>query len=595
VSRVEPLRGPLGPAEALAPSFAAIACDYDGTVATHDRIAPDVVAALRAVRGHGVRLILVTGRTFFELTRVCEHLDLFDVVIAENGGVLFVPAEQAIRDLAPPPPLRLLAELDRRGVQYQVGRTIVDTFRSDEARIRDAMAAAGVQLVLVPNRAALMLLAPGVSKGSGVQHAIRRLGLSHHDVLGIGDAENDLDLFAVCGWSACPGNAVEEVKNGVDWVFPGDNGGSVARALTTSVLEGRLPPPARGRRAVDLGWARQTGERVAISAHGVNVLVNGDSMSGKSWLVGGLVERLVDRRYGVCVIDPEGDYHVLAAIPTVTSLEVQDAADWERAINLFRHDPSACVIADLSNAADADKARLVGLGLCALLDLRRECRLPHWVFLDEAHYWLGEGERAADLVAAEKGFCLATYRASALASTVRKGVDLFLFARTTAPDETRFVHESLPGAREAGEHLCAAFGELGLGEFVLVRADTGCAGAVSFQAAPRRTEHVRHRRKYADIPVPSERSFFFRAPDGRLLARAATLGEFARAVTAVDEAVLAGHARRLDFSRWLFDVFQERRLGRQVRQVEQRCASGELRHLRAALTRLLSAWLARRP
>jgi len=189
---------------------------------------------------------------------------------------------------------------------------------------------------------------------------------------------------------------------------------------------------------------------------------------------------------------------------------------------------------------------------------------------------------------------VSTTRAGALASTVRKGIDLFVFARTTTPDGTRFVRECIPGSDEAGDHLCAAFGELSLGEFVLVRADTGCAGAVSFQAAPRRTEHVRHRRKYADIPVAADRNFFFRAADGRLLARAATLGEFAKAIEIVDEAILTEHARRLDFSRWLFEVFQERRLGRQIRQIEQRCARGDIRRLRVALTRLLSAWLPRR-
>jgi hypothetical protein len=433
-----------------------------------------------------------------------------------------------------------------------------------------------------------------VSKGSGVQHAIRRLGLSHHDVLAIGDAENDLDMFGVCGFSASPGNAVEEVRARVDWVFSGNDGGSVARALSTSVLEGRLPVPARGRREVDVGWARQTGEPVALAARGVNVLVNGDSMSGKSWLVGGLVERLVDRRYGVCVIDPEGDYHVLTAIPSVTSVEVREAGDWERAVDLFRHDPSACVVADLFNAGDADKARLIAAGLQALRALRHECRLPHWIFLDEAHYWLGDGAPATDLVLDDKGFCLATYRASALAPSVRKGIDLFVFARTTAPEETRFVRETIAGSEDACERLCAAFAELGLGEFVLVRAETGSAGAVSFQAAPRRTEHVRHRRKYADIPVLPDLNFFFRGPDGRLLARAATLGEFAKAVATVDEAVLNDHARRLDFSRWLFEVFRERRLARQIRQVEQRWGRGDVRHLRTPLMRLLSAWLPRR-
>jgi hypothetical protein len=49
--------------------FRALACDYDGTLATGDRIGSAAVAALERSRAAGVRLVLVTGRTFFELTR----------------------------------------------------------------------------------------------------------------------------------------------------------------------------------------------------------------------------------------------------------------------------------------------------------------------------------------------------------------------------------------------------------------------------------------------------------------------------------------------------------------------------------------------
>jgi hydroxymethylpyrimidine pyrophosphatase-like HAD family hydrolase len=83
--------------------FAALACDYDGTLAFADRIGPEALAALERARQTGLRLILVTGRTFFDLTRVCERLDLFDGVVAENGAVLYFPRAGALRDLAPPP------------------------------------------------------------------------------------------------------------------------------------------------------------------------------------------------------------------------------------------------------------------------------------------------------------------------------------------------------------------------------------------------------------------------------------------------------------------------------------------------------------
>jgi hypothetical protein len=60
--------------------------------------------------------------------------------------------------MAVEPPPRLLAELDRRGVAYQAGRVVIGTTRDYEREVRAALAATGVTLTLVANRASLMLL-----------------------------------------------------------------------------------------------------------------------------------------------------------------------------------------------------------------------------------------------------------------------------------------------------------------------------------------------------------------------------------------------------------------------------------------------------
>jgi len=174
--------------------FRALACDYDGTLATADRIGPAALEALTRAREAGLKLILVTGRAFFELTRVCERLDLFDAVVAENGGVIYHPGSGAIYAQGPPPPMRLLAELDGRGIWYQLGHVVVGAARRDEDAVQDALDAAGVSRELIVNRSALMLLPAGISKGTGARQVIRDLGLSFHDVLALGDAEND-DIF----------------------------------------------------------------------------------------------------------------------------------------------------------------------------------------------------------------------------------------------------------------------------------------------------------------------------------------------------------------------------------------------------------------
>jgi hydroxymethylpyrimidine pyrophosphatase-like HAD family hydrolase len=570
--------------------FKALACDYDGTLASEDRLGPGTLAALREARDAGLRLILVTGRTFFELTRVCEHLDLFDGVVAENGGVLYFPGTGALQTLAPPPPPRFLAELDRRGVGYQLGRVVVGTGRSDEAAVRDALAEAGAQLDLVHNRAALMILPGGVSKGSGVQQVLRAFGLSFHDVLGIGDAENDLDLFEACGWAGCPASAVPEVIRRADWSFPGENGAAVARAIEGPILSGGLPLDRSPRQRVDLGWAVGTAETVSIPARGVNVLIHGDTVSGKSWLAGALVEQLHERRYAVCVIDPEGDHRPLAGVSGIVRVEASHEAAADAAFRAFERDPGACVVIDLAALGHEQKVAMIERCLLAARDTRRRLGLPHWIAVDEAHYVLHHAGAAAPALGREdKGVCLVTYKSSWVRRPALAAVDVLIFARTTAAEELAFLRSFLgPGDRHEG--VVSALARLPRGTFVVMRR-SGAGGwvATTFTAPPRATLHVRHQTKYADTAVPSEHAFALRSPDGRLQGTADSVTALRRLLAGADEAAIAYHAGRGDFSRWVLDVFSDQDLSTQLRKAERRWGRGEIRDLRAVIEELIAA------
>ena len=463
-------------------TFRALACDYDGTLAAHDRLGADVIAALEQARARGIKLILVTGRTFFEIARVCERLDLFDVVVAENGGVLYMPGAAEIRDHGPAPPARLLGALDERAVAVNAGRVILATTRDREDAVRDALATTGVQMDLVMNRAALMLVPVGISKGSGVRHAMHALKLSPHDVLAIGDAENDLDLFEVCGWTACPGDAVPEVKARVDWVLGGPNGAGVAAAITAS--KSVLPMAASRRHELVIGWTTDTGAAMSVPDRGINVLIHGDHLSGKSWLAGLFVERLLDRRLSVCVIDPEGDYEVLADLPGVAWTQVRERRDCDAALERFEREPAAAVILELSGVSQSDKERLVARTMDGLRRHRRLRGRPHWVVVDEAHYFaaaVSPGDRWPGLD--DKGVCLVTYKSSLLPPATREAIDLFLLARTTVADELA----ALTRCRAAIDPA-AVLPELPRREFVAVEVGPdGPPSARTFVAAPRLT------------------------------------------------------------------------------------------------------------
>src|SRR5687767_14579827 len=109
--------------------YYALACDYDGTIATHGRVDEATVDALDRVRASGRKLVLVTGRQLDDLRLVFPHLDRFDRVVAENGALLLCPAqhEQTLLGAAPEP--ELVEALAARGVEpLSVGHSIVATW-----------------------------------------------------------------------------------------------------------------------------------------------------------------------------------------------------------------------------------------------------------------------------------------------------------------------------------------------------------------------------------------------------------------------------------------------------------------------------------
>ncbi|MBL8529895.1 MAG: HAD hydrolase family protein, partial [Burkholderiales bacterium] len=97
--------------------YLALVADYDGTLATDDRLSDAAALALGRLRVSGRRTILVTGRRLGDLLRVCPHLELFDLVVAENGAVVYDPRSQESSVLANPPGGRLVERLRERGVE----------------------------------------------------------------------------------------------------------------------------------------------------------------------------------------------------------------------------------------------------------------------------------------------------------------------------------------------------------------------------------------------------------------------------------------------------------------------------------------------
>jgi hydroxymethylpyrimidine pyrophosphatase-like HAD family hydrolase len=103
----------------------------------------------------------------------------------------------------------------------------------------------GLEVIL--NKGAVMVLAPGVNKGTGVSRAASELSLSLDAVIGIGDAENDYTLLRSCGLGVAVANAVPLLREQADLVTHGARGEGVTEIvdrLLADDLESLLPAEA---------------------------------------------------------------------------------------------------------------------------------------------------------------------------------------------------------------------------------------------------------------------------------------------------------------------------------------------------------------
>ena len=210
----------------------ALASDYDGTIADDGVTQASTIASLARFKDAGGRLILVTGRPLNELHGVFSRLDLFERVVAENGGLLHDPATGETRLFAAPPSAPFVARLRQRGVdELTVSQTVVATHTGHFETIRSVIDEMGFDLDIILNTDALMVLPPGVNKASGLAAALAELSLSAAQVAAIGDAENDVAFLAQCGFSVAVANALPEVKAIADMVTRGSRGAGVEEFL----------------------------------------------------------------------------------------------------------------------------------------------------------------------------------------------------------------------------------------------------------------------------------------------------------------------------------------------------------------------------
>jgi HAD superfamily hydrolase (TIGR01484 family) len=212
--------------------YLALATDYDGTLALHGRVDEPTLAALDRLLASGRRLILVTGRELDELKDVFPQMHLFEWVVAENGGLLYRPSDGTIKLLTESPQEKFVHLLRERGVApMNVGRTVVATWEPHETTVLNTIRDLGLELEVIFNKGAVMILPTGVNKASGLRAALQEMGLTEAQVVAVGDAENDHAFLRCCGCSAAVANALPALKERAVLVTKADHGAGVAELI----------------------------------------------------------------------------------------------------------------------------------------------------------------------------------------------------------------------------------------------------------------------------------------------------------------------------------------------------------------------------
>jgi hydroxymethylpyrimidine pyrophosphatase-like HAD family hydrolase len=543
--------------------FVALAADFDGTLASDGVIDPATISALERLRHSGRELILVTGREVPELVAACPELGLFSLVVAENGAVLYWPATERFRLLADPPPLALVDALCALNVApLSVGNVIVATWHPHEATVLATIRHLGLEHQVIFNKGAVMVLPPGINKASGLTAALHELGLSPHNVVGIGDAENDHSFLSLCECAVAVDNALPTLKQRADFVTSLGHGAGVVELIDELLATDlREREPLLQRHNIPLG-TRANGEPMTLPSHDVVILIAGPPVSGKSTLALGLMERLTERGHQICVVDPEGDYEAFGEVKVEVRRVRQATARVAELLEL----PTRNVCVDLLGLSMTDRPRFGADLLSGIKALQQRTARPHWLVLDEAHHLFPFKSSAPP--ERPPGLVLVTVDIDGVSQAILSGVDVVIATGAGADVTVRAFYQAIGEPVPTIPPTNLNWGE------ALVSLRDASDPPFLVSALPTRTKHRRHRRKYDIGDVGAGRGFYFRGPWNGGDHYAPNLSRFVELAVQVGDEVWFYHLHRGDYERWFRDVIKDDDLAIETAQIVALVSAG---------------------
>lgn len=235
-------------------SVKAVLFDLDGTAVPsgfESRATPRLKQAIKQAQSAGLYLAAATGRSWDKAAGLIGELELTDPCIICGGAIIIDPRTQKIlwQATVPVDSLRLIARVAEEygfelaysqglatkidqpaatfqpsndinvvyilGVPHQTAKLMIDTLASDTA----ITVAPADSWRLPVDGVDLHITSSTATKEHAINELAQRLGLSAHELAGVGDGHNDIHLFNAVGRRVAMGNAVPELKSVADEII----------------------------------------------------------------------------------------------------------------------------------------------------------------------------------------------------------------------------------------------------------------------------------------------------------------------------------------------------------------------------------------
>lgn len=566
--------------------YLALATDYDGTLAHNGRVTESTLTALESLRASGRKLIMVTGRELPDLKAVFPALELFDRVIVENGSLLYNPGTHEEKLLTEEPPPEFITRLEKSGIPFSVGRGIIATVEPHEKVVLQTIKELGVEWQVIFNKGSVMVLPSGVNKATGLRAALDEIGLSEHNIVAVGDAENDHAFLSACEFGAAVANALPMLKERADLITKGARGSGVEELIALMIEDDLARFDAKlQRHKILMGHTAGDDKELCISPYRGSVLVAGPSGSGKSTAATGMIERLAAKGYQFCLIDPEGDYEGFpGAIGLGTATNQPNPSEVLKALETR----SQNVVANLISVPLADRPVFFTSLFARLLDLRARTARPHFIVVDEAHHLLPSGWVPAPTTVPKAlgGLVLITVHPDWVARAALETVDTVIAvgkqARQAVDNFASVIEQQAPEFDEddLAPGTAAVWMRNGDSRVTMVKMERS------------RIDRRRHIRKYASGELTPDRSFYFRGPNNALNLRAQNLNMFMQIAEGVDDGTWLHHLRAGDYSKWFREYIKDPELADEIADIERHGesdAKGSREQVRSAIDRRYTA------